>query len=171
MATQEIVLVEYDKAKRQLARAKSAQEILKIRDVAARLLACAKVANDRQMEDDAWDLRTLAERQLGVEMENRKDERAEAGRPKRVSENPLPTLEANGITKNLANRARRLAELSDGDFGRYRVDGRKQRRHFEQEIVRKSKTKSRKPKPQQEFECPHCGKPVRLEKGKLVRGE
>jgi len=46
----DIVLVEYDKACRQLARAASVDEVLKIRDKAERIRAYAKQANDKQLE-------------------------------------------------------------------------------------------------------------------------
>lgn len=162
-------LVEYDKACRALARAASVDEVLAIRDTAIRIQLYAKQAKNKKAEADAWDIRTRAERKLGVEMEERKLLRAGVGRQK-VSDNPLPTLEANGVDKNLANRARRLGELSETDFGKYRIDGRNQiERHVEKEIRKKSKPKLKKPKPTRELKCPHCGKAVYLQGGKLEK--
>jgi len=104
-------------------------------------------------------------------MAERKDERAAVGRPeKRVSENPFPTLAENGIGKNLANRARRLAELSEKDFNLYRIDGRANIQHdVERAPQLKAKPKKKAKPAAREFECPHCGKLVYLTAGQLTK--
>ena len=61
----EIVLVEYDKACRQLERARYADEVTKIRDAGLMLSACAKVMKNKKLEADAWEIRVRAERKLG----------------------------------------------------------------------------------------------------------
>jgi hypothetical protein len=168
----EIVLVEYDKACRQLARARYVDEVAKIREKAMMMKACAKIAQNKQLEDDAWEIKTRAERRLGQMLEEGKSDRASEGRqPKqRVSSEPVkPILNGMEIGKSLAHRARRLAEMSEKEFGTTIIDGRKQqsKRHIEDEIVKKSKPKAKKPT--REFMCPHCGNPVYLMDGRLEK--
>jgi hypothetical protein len=77
--------------------------------------ACyARQANKKQLEADAFEIRVRAEKRVGEMMEVQP--RAGVGENKRFSENPLPTLSDAGIDKNLTNKARKLASLSEDDF-------------------------------------------------------
>lgn len=174
----EIVLVEYDKACRQLARAVYVNEVMKIRERAAIMNACSKVLRNKQLEADAWKLRVQAERRLGEMLRDGRDDRAKVGGdrdgsardPSWKEEVKKPTLNEMGIGKALADRARGLAELSSSDFGEFLIDGAKQNeRHVEVVAKAKSKPKKKKSKPTRELECPHCGKPVYLKDGRLEK--
>lgn len=149
----ELVLIEYDKACRQLARARSVDEVAKIMDGSVVLRACAKVAKNKQLEADAWEIRVRAERRLGEMMENGKADRAREG--KRVLSKPVtpPTLAEIGINKGLAHRARRLYELSDKDFGLMVIDGRADVEHAAE---RSRPTAKKKPR-RKLVRCPTCG--------------
>jgi len=168
----EIVLVEYDKACRQLERAVYANEVMKIRETAAIMKACAKVMQNKKLESDAWKLRIQAERKLGEMLRDGKDDRAPEGRPKtRPDATRLPTLPEMKISNSLADRARKLAALDDEDWKDFFVNGAAQNeRHAEMVARNQSKPKKKaKPKPERELECPHCGKPVYLKGGRLEK--
>jgi hypothetical protein len=120
----EVMLAEYDKACRQLARARSAREIEEIRGIAIIMRTAAKVMKNKEFSADAWDLETRATRQLGKGLEDGKDERAKAGGDASARDASKPTLKQLGITNSLADRARKLARMPDAEFGRYIVDGR-----------------------------------------------
>ena len=163
----EIVLVEYDKACRQLERAVYVNEVMRIKDQADIMRACAKVMKNRQLEANAWQLRVQAERRLGQMLEEGKGDRAPEGRPKTRSDGTrLPTLTEMGIGEPLANRARRLNNLSKEEFGKFLIDGANQNQRHAEIEVNKKKSKA-KVKPSRDLECPHCGKPVTLVRGKL----
>lgn len=168
----EIVLVEYEKACRQVARAVSANEIMKIKEQADIMNACAKVIKNKKLEADAWELRIRAERRLGEMLRDGKDDRASVGRPnKSISEKGIskPTLKEMKITDGLATRARRLAELPSDKFGIMIVDGRFDVTHSAENSSQLKEKSKKKPKPQREFECPHCGKAVYLKEGRLEK--
>jgi hypothetical protein len=115
-------LLIFEVAKRALATATSVAEVKDIRDKALGLAAYARQANDRQREADAEAIRLEAERRLGEVMKEQKETVGfnEGGRPKTgLSENPVlpkPTLASQGIDKNLAHRARKLAALPRKEF-------------------------------------------------------
>jgi N6-adenosine-specific RNA methylase IME4 len=116
-------LVKYDAACRALAAARTADEVMAIRDKALALAACAKIAKNKDLEADAFELRIKAERRLGEMMEKGKADRAGIG--KRVLRKPFkPSLAESGIGKNLADRARKLYALPLRDFKRLIADGR-----------------------------------------------
>ena len=122
-------LVQYDAARNALALAKSTDEVLKVRDFSERLRLIARQAHDQQLELDAVELRVNAERRLGQMIV---DQRRTVGlakgaaqkgigrRGKRGSQadprSPTATLADVGVDKHLADRARKLASLSEDDF-------------------------------------------------------
>ena len=121
---QELMLKEYDRACWQLAKARTAKEIEEVRGIALIMKTAAKVMKNREFAADAWDLETRATRQLGRGLEDGKDERARAGGDASARDASKPTLKQLGIGNALADRARKLAKMSNSDFGRYMVDGR-----------------------------------------------
>ena len=171
----EIVLREYDRAcwqlEKALSEAKDVAAIKRVHGAATAIKIYAKLAGDKKACADAWEIRQRAERTLGDMMANGKDDRAPEGRPKTGSgQNPFPTLPELGIGKGLANRARRLHELSEKDFGLYLIDGRANVAHHVENAPQLKAKPKKKPKPNREFDCPHCGKLVYLTGGKLTMG-
>jgi len=120
----ELMLREYDRACWQLAKARTAKEIEEVRGVALIMKTAAKVMKNREFAADAWDLETRATRQLGVGLKDGKDERASVGGDASARDASKPTLKQLGISNSLADRARKLARMSNSEFGRYMVDGR-----------------------------------------------
>src|SRR5215469_2876862 len=141
----EIVLVEYDKACRQLERARSAKEIEQIRGVAIIMRAAAKVMRNKDAEADFWELR------VREELVNGKDDRAHVGGDGSSRDPSKPTLEQLRIGKALANRARQLAAMTNKEFEIFVIDGRANVRFVSERIGVKRKSNSR------ELVCPACG--------------
>jgi hypothetical protein len=113
-------LVKYDAAIAAIAAAKSVDEVLDIRDKADALRAAAKIANNKQAELDMAEIRLRAERHVGEMMKaelaagNRQPQGGD--KKSKVSKKPLISLDDVGIDKNLANRARKLAEPTKNEF-------------------------------------------------------
>src|SRR5262245_26328455 len=86
-------LVRYDAACRAIAEAVAIDEVKSIRDQAVAMAACARVAKDRQMEENAVVLRLRATRRLGELIEAQKQTvgLSRGGRPTKtgLSENPV----------------------------------------------------------------------------------
>lgn len=123
------MLANYDAARRALAQAKSIDEVKQIRNEAEALKTYARLAKDRSLEADAAQIRVQAERRIGQMMAEQKEtlglakgaaERGVGRRGKRGSpadpRSQKITLAEAGIDKHLADRARRLAKLSEGEF-------------------------------------------------------
>ena len=119
----------YDSACRALAEARAVDEVKDIRDKAVALAAYAKQANNRTLEADAVEIRIRATRRLGQLIEQQKQTvglakgskgqlRGRNGSGGVVITPPenLPTLVSQGIDKNLAREARRLATLPEEKF-------------------------------------------------------
>jgi N6-adenosine-specific RNA methylase IME4 len=106
----------YDTARRSLAEAKTLNEVKSIRDKALAMQTYARMAKDKTLEADAAEMRLLAERRVGEMIEAQKKTVGlnTGSRGRRVSEKP--TLADSGIDKNLANKARTLAAMSDKQF-------------------------------------------------------
>jgi hypothetical protein len=105
----------YDEACRALAKAVSVDETKKIRDTAAALAACAKIAKNTKLASDATKLRLRAERHMGKllrEMAKRGERHEGKGRKKR-SQPATVKLKDLGINKTQLD-ARRAA---DGTVG------------------------------------------------------
>jgi len=113
----------FEDAKRRLAEAKTVDEVKSIRDIAMGLVEYAKQASDRQLEAEAVAIQMVAERRLGQMMQQQRETVGlnKGGRPKTgireipVSDQP-PSLADAGIGKNLAQKARAAAALSDEEF-------------------------------------------------------
>jgi len=118
----ETKLVIYSAACRALAKARTTDEVRKIRSEAAALRAYAKQAKNRQLEVDAAEIRIRAERRVGelIDAQRQNNGLSPGGRPKKTGSesDPVsqPTLEAAGIDKHLAHRARKLAEVPEQQF-------------------------------------------------------
>lgn len=119
-------LIKYEAARAALAAAARVDEVKDIHDKAAAMGLYARMANDRQMEADAIEIRMRAERRLGDMIAAQKITTGlhKGGGPGRgktgLSKNPVltdpPTLADAGIDKNLAHRARVAAKMSEGQF-------------------------------------------------------
>lgn len=121
---------QYTAARKALAEASRIDEVKDIRDKAVAMQIYAAQARDRDLLEHATDIRKRAERRVGEIMQ---EERAAgllakgaAGRGKKGAkrgslEDPrikLPTLTSRGVDKHLADRARKLAAMSDAKFER-----------------------------------------------------
>jgi hypothetical protein len=112
----------YESARAALAKAVKVDEVKEIRDKAMAIKAAAKIAKDREMEANAYELRARAERRLGEMMEAGKADRASQGGDRKSKDSAKllkPTLKEAGIDGNLAHRARSAAAMSDEDFAAY----------------------------------------------------
>lgn len=119
-------LTRYDIAKAALVEAKRVDEVLSVRDEAARMRLYAKQAQDRSMIADANEIHMRAERRLGELLAQAKaaGQLAEGRRPKRDTsqngsqEEPFPrvTLDEVGITKKLSARAQQIASWAEELF-------------------------------------------------------
>jgi hypothetical protein len=117
----------YNKACRALAAAVSVDEVMRIRVESVAIAAAAKIAKNRSLEADAVVLRLRATRRLDQLRQKQKETVGLArggeygGRRKKdgVRNTPSivrPTLEMQGIDKNLAKQGRVLGALSDEKF-------------------------------------------------------
>lgn len=116
-------LAKYDAACRAIAEATATDELLSIRDTGDRLRAAAIVANNRDLEVQAAEIRIRAERRLGEMMEaQRAAGLLVRGRPKKGSaadpNSKVMTLADIGVDKRLADRARKLFAVPDTQFAR-----------------------------------------------------
>lgn len=122
-------LMSFDVAKRALAKASTIDEVKDIRDKAMAMRIYARQAKDHTLEENARKIRLRAERKLGHFM--RQEEKNKGGEhmklakrstestgfPKNPVDVAIPkTLASHGIDKNLANRARKLADLTEEQF-------------------------------------------------------
>jgi len=124
----------YQAACRALAEAKNVDEVLQIRDRVEAIRACARIAENRQLEIDAAEIRHRAERKLGeLIILQKQTVGLNAGAigtpgPGRGHTGPQenavtdadrvlkPTLTDAGISKNLSSQAQKLARMSPDEF-------------------------------------------------------
>src|SRR5262245_2459534 len=117
----------YESARAALAKAVKVDEVKEIRDKAMAIKVAAKIAKDREMEANAYELRARAERRLGEMMATGKADRASQGGDRKSKDSAKllkPTLKEVGIDGNLAHRCRSAAAMSDKDFAEYVEDHR-----------------------------------------------
>jgi N6-adenosine-specific RNA methylase IME4 len=120
------MLVRYDAACRALAEAKAVDEVKDIRDVAVALAAYARQAKNRELEEDAVELRMRATRKLDQLRQAQKETvglntgtRGQlAGGLKNNPPDSRPTLASQGVDKNLAHQARVLGAMDEAAFER-----------------------------------------------------
>jgi hypothetical protein len=119
-----VALIRYDAARKALAAAHRIDEVKDIHDRATALLAYAKQAGDLTLQNQAAEIRILAERRAGqllVDMAKNPGVRGE-GRPRKdgsrirlwksTTANP-PTLDDLGITRDQSSKWQRMARLID----------------------------------------------------------
>jgi hypothetical protein len=142
-------LAKYDAAKHALAEARSVDEVKDIRDKSIAMKLYAKQAKDKKLEADAHEIRMRAERRLGEMMAEQKkavglNKGGKSEHRNRVSKKPgKPTLASQNIDKNLADRSRKAAALSEEKF-ELKVE--QAREHITTPV--KLKVVSEKPKPE-----------------------
>src|SRR3990167_11338949 len=124
----ETELIKYEAARKALAEARTADEVLNIHDVARAMRVAAIIVKDRSLEIDAWEIRQRAEKRLGELIQAQKATEglnsgtAGKGRPKkggrdeRPPKDDKPTLKEAGISKDLSSRAQKLAQIDDDHF-------------------------------------------------------
>jgi hypothetical protein len=119
-------LFNYDTARRALEAARTVDEVKAIRDEWLRVRLYAQQAKDMQLIADAIEIQMRAERRLGEMLEQAKSHRAKAGRPKKGSSENQITLPEAGIGKSLADRARKLATMTESEFETFSGERREQ---------------------------------------------
>lgn len=117
-------LSRYERMKSAIVECKMVDEVKEIRDQAMALRVYAQQARDRTLEGDVIEIRLRAERRLGEMMKGQ--EKAKGGGANQHGpfvvegiRNPTPeplTLSEAGIDKNLAKRARKLANMTPEKF-------------------------------------------------------
>ena len=110
-------LTKYDTAKAALADARSFDDILKIKDVAAAQAKLAEIAKDSEMILWATEIKTRAERRAGemlLTLEKSKGTRL--GGTSVVPPGNEPTLKEIGVTKNESSRWQALAKIPEPQF-------------------------------------------------------
>jgi hypothetical protein len=124
-------LTRYDAACHALAEARSVDEVKDIRNKAVAMAAYARQAKNRDLEADAVEIRMRATRRLDQLRQAQKETVGLAPpgrRPKNgLSDNPIfqkPTLDSQGINKNLAQQGRVLGALSEAQFETVVADAR-----------------------------------------------
>jgi hypothetical protein len=116
----------FEEARRQIDEADTVDRVKQILAYTVGLAAAARAATDKEMEAEAAELKLRAERKLGQLMAAQKTTVGlnKGGRPKKtgLAENPVSTeakpatLAESGIDKNLAQRARSAAAMTDDEF-------------------------------------------------------
>ena len=114
-------LTKYDAAWRALAEAKAVDEVKDIRDLAVAMATYARQAKNHDLEADAIELRMRATRRLGeIVAEQRRTVGLNKGTIRRgvlnTPRDERPTLESQGIDKNLAKDARTFSVLPKARF-------------------------------------------------------
>jgi hypothetical protein len=107
----------YSAARKALAACVKIDEVKSIRDKAAAMQVYAMQAKDGAMIAQATEIKMRATRRIGELMDEQKatGKRAKVGRQQKGQDAPLK-LEDQGVDKNLAKRARTLAEMSAKEF-------------------------------------------------------
>lgn len=123
-----IKLVRYDAACKAVAAARSVDEVKDIRDKAVAIEAYARQCKNKDLEADAFEIRKRAERRLGELMASQPKAKAGAPSKNRVAKKPdsPKSLKAQNIDKNLADRARRAAEMPPAAFESMIAKGREE---------------------------------------------
>ena len=110
----------YFKRCRALTEARSVDEVKDIRDKAVAMACYARQAQNRSLEADAVEIRMRATRKLDELRQAQKETvglaKGGGGKHGRKRVIEKPTLESQGIGKNLAQQARVLGKLSDEGF-------------------------------------------------------
>jgi len=111
-------LARYEAARHALAEATRIDEVKDILDQSAAMAEYARRAKDAELVNLATEVRMTAERRLGEMMEAKRTAGLLAKPPgKKIgfSKNPI-SLSAQGIDKNLADRARKAAAMPAGEY-------------------------------------------------------
>jgi hypothetical protein len=111
----------FEKAKAALAACRRVDEAKELRDKAAGMAAYAKMANDHSLEADAIEIRMRATRRIDelIKAQAATVGLNEGNLRRGLNNNPRderPTLDSQGIDKNLANEARKLGAMPENEF-------------------------------------------------------
>jgi hypothetical protein len=113
----------FENARREIAEAKTVDQVKHILSIATGIAAAARAATDHELEAEAGVLKLEAERKLGQLMKAQAETvglatGGDATRVARGKQSPeqKPTLAQAGVDKNLAKKARAAASMSDAEF-------------------------------------------------------
>ena len=112
-------LAKYEAARKALIEAKTIDEVKDFRDKALAMEAYAYQAKDAELVSLSTEIKRRATRRIGELMaeDRAAGKLAKPGNPNWVSEKPnSPTLAEQGIDKNLADNARKLAAMPEAKF-------------------------------------------------------
>jgi hypothetical protein len=114
-------LQSFERAKAALAECRRVDQAKDVRDKAAGMAAYARMAADHSLEADAVEIRMRATRRIDelVKLQDASIGLNRGGLRRGLENNPRddrPTLDSQGIDKNLANEARKLGALSENEF-------------------------------------------------------
>lgn len=109
-------LVKYDAACRAIAEAKTIDDVKEISNRAEAARAYARQAKNRQLELDALEIRTRAERKLGEIIISLKQAHVISGGGARGNKPDRLTMDDLGIDPNISGSAQRLAKIPDPRF-------------------------------------------------------
>jgi hypothetical protein len=114
-------LTKYDLACKAIAEAATVDEVKHFHDEAAAIAAYARQAKNRELEAQCVEIRMRATRRIGEMMrEQKRSIGLNSGAIRRGGMSPprdeRPTLESQGITKDLAKAARALGDLPEERF-------------------------------------------------------
>jgi N6-adenosine-specific RNA methylase IME4 len=126
MNDEPVQLILYDAAKSALAEVRRVDEVKNIRDKMVAYQAYAKQARDRQMLNDATDIRMRAERRAG-ELIRQFGERR--GGEHSSGERTLPSNKELGVTKAQSHDWQSLSKLAQEDFEKRVLEAQKRANH------------------------------------------
>jgi hypothetical protein len=114
-------LIHYEQARHALEMARTADEVNHVRGLAAGLIAAARVAQNREMEVNAAELRLRALRRLGQLLISQKESVGFnlGGRPPETGSNSepvIPTLEEMGLDKKISMECQNMAQVPTEKF-------------------------------------------------------
>ena len=133
-------LTHYNRARRELALAKSTDEVKQIRDKAVAIETYARLANDPTLENNARSIRLRAERRCGQMLK----QTVKKGAPKKKVKiiDHSSKLSDLGITKNQSSDWQKLADLPESEFETDVAEG------LDTSAILQKHKKKPKPKPQ-----------------------
>lgn len=122
-------LIKYDKMCQEVSDITQISRGKEYRDKAIGIEAYAKVAKNKDLEANAWEIRLRCERKIGELMKKNPTGKAVTVNGQCGFQKNPHSLKGDGIDKSLAHRARRLWEMPYKEFTLMIADGRKEVEH------------------------------------------